>query len=53
MDLKTAGAAPTDIEREAVASVLGAAEAERDPVGLHVRRGGAASVTACSTCSTP
>ena len=40
MDLKIASAAPTDIERAAVASVLGPAPPERDPVGLHVRRAG-------------
>ena len=40
MDLKVASAAPTDLERSAVASVLGPRAADRDPVGLHVRRGG-------------
>ena len=40
MDLKIASAAPTDIERAAVASVLGPTPPERDPVGLHIRRAG-------------
>jgi NADH-quinone oxidoreductase subunit F len=39
MDLKLSSAAPTDDERAAVAAVLGPAREERDPVGLHVRRG--------------